>query len=129
RGDVAFAEAASDTGNFTFPDTGPLSGNDNGLTLIGGCDICRAVPWFTSAAQAVRAQMQLRRTYADPALTPSKLGAPREIPSLLDVHAKGTIATWDQLPGMALRAPDYGIAIMQQYNTIASWVDAHPKTN
>jgi cell wall-associated NlpC family hydrolase len=129
RGDVAFAEAALDSGNFTFPETGPLSGNDNGLSLIGGCDTCRAVPWFTSAAQAVRAQMQLLRTYADPGVTPSRLGAPPEIPAMLDAHAKGTITTWDRLPGMAVPAPDYGTLIMQQYNAIASWVDAHPTSN
>jgi hypothetical protein len=48
---------------------------------------------------------------------------------MLDAHAKGTITTWDRLPGMAVPAPDYGTLIMQQYNAIASWVDAHPTSN
>jgi hypothetical protein len=125
RGDVAFAAAAFDTGNFTFPDAGALSGHDNGLDLVGGCDTCQ-VPWYTSAQQAVRAQMQLLRTFADAAVVLASFGTPPVVPGVLGTHARGTIPSWIQLTGMALPAPDYGPAIMNLYRAIVSWVTAHP---
>jgi hypothetical protein len=125
RGDVAFAGAAFDTSNFTFPDAGALSGHDNGLNLVGGCDTCQ-VPWYASAGEAVRAQIQLLRTIADAAVMPTSFGKPAVVPGVLDTHAKGTIQSWSQLPGMALPAPEYGTAIMNLYSAIASWVTAHP---
>jgi hypothetical protein len=126
RGDVAFAEAVLDTGGFTFPATGALSGHDNGLVLAGGCDTCRVVPWFASAADAVRAHVQLLRTYADPDVNSTLIGAPLVQPNVLDAQLKGTIASWRQLPGMAQTAPDYGDAIMRVYDEITAWAGAHP---
>jgi hypothetical protein len=126
RGDVAFAEAAFDTGDFTFPATGPLSGHDNGLSLIGGCDTCQRVLWYTSAQQSVRAQIQLLRILADPAVTPTSLGAATVVSHVLDVHAKGTIQSWSALRGMALPASAYGTEIMKVYREIAAWVAANP---
>jgi hypothetical protein len=125
RGDVAFAVAAFDTGNFTFPDAGALSGHDNGLNLVGGCETCQ-VPWYASAQQAVRAQMQLLRTFADAAVVPTSFGKPPVVSGVLNTRARGTIQGWSQLPGMALPAPGYGTAIMNLYSAIASWVTAHP---
>jgi hypothetical protein len=125
RGDVAFAEAALDTGDFTFPATGALSGHDNGLTLAAGCDTCRDVPSFASAAQAVRAHVQLLRTYADPDVNSTVLGAPPVEPNVLDTQLQGTIASWRQLPGMAATAPEYGSEILRTYDEIITWVAAH----
>ncbi len=125
RGDVAFAGAALDTSNFTFPDAGALSGHDNGLNLVGGCDTCQA-PWYASIRQAVRAQVQLLRTFADAAVTPTSFGKPAVVPGVLNTHARGAIQSWSQLPGMALPAPEYGTAIVKLYGTIADWVTAHP---
>jgi cell wall-associated NlpC family hydrolase len=126
RGDVAFAAAALDTGNFTFPEAGALSGRDNGLALIGGCDTCLDMPWFASAEQSVRAQMQLLRSFADATVTPAAFGSPAVVEGVLDVDAKGTIESWSQLPGMVLPAPEYGTAIVNLYSAIATWVTAHP---
>ena len=126
RGDVAFAEAAFDTGDFTFPITGALSGHDNGLSLIGDCDTCQGIPWYASVQQAVRAQVQSLRTYADAAVTPKSFGAPPVVPGVLNVRAKGTVQSWSQLPGMRLPAPAYGTAIVNLYGAIATWVTAHP---
>jgi cell wall-associated NlpC family hydrolase len=125
RGDVGFAAAAFDTGNFTFPDAGALSGHDNGLNLVGGCDTCQ-VPWYGSAQQAVRAHMQLLRTFADAAVMPTSFGKPPVVPGVLNTHAKGTFQSWSQLPGMVVPAPEYGTAIMNLYSAIATWVTAHP---
>jgi hypothetical protein len=125
RGDVAFAEAALDSGYFTFPATGSLSGHDNGLALPGGCDTCRDVPWFASAADAVRAHVQLLRTYADPDANSTVFGAPLVEPNVLGAQLKGTIASWRQLPGMAETAPEYGNEILRVYDEITAWVTAH----
>jgi cell wall-associated NlpC family hydrolase len=126
RGDVAFAEAAFDTGDFTFPATGALSGHDNGLSLIGGCDTCQLIPWYASAQLAVRAQVQLLRSLADPAVTATSLGAAPVVNGVLDVHAKGTIRSWSELRGMVLPASDYGTAIMKIYAEITAWAAANP---
>ena len=126
RGDVAFAEAALDTGNFAFPASGMLSGRDDNLTLAGGCDTCRDVPRYASAQEAVRAHVQLLRVYADPDVDLAALGAPPVVPRALDAQLHGTIASWRQLPGMDTTAPEYGSAILRTYGQITSWAAAHP---
>jgi cell wall-associated NlpC family hydrolase len=126
RGDVAFAQAAFDTGNFTFPAIGALAGNDKGMNLIGGCDSCQDIPWYGTAREAVRAQVQLLRAFADADVTPANLGEAPVVPGMLEVHTKGKIQSWSQLPGMSLHTPMYGTAIVVHYTTIATWVTEHP---
>jgi hypothetical protein len=126
RGDVAFAEAAFDTADFTFPATGALSGHDNGLTLLGGCDTCQRIPWYTSAQLAIRAQMQLLRAFADASVTATSFGVTPVVKGVLDVHAKGTAQSWSELRGMTLPTSEYGAEIMKRYREITAWVAANP---
>jgi hypothetical protein len=126
RGDVAFAESVLDTDAFTFPAEGSLSGKDNGLSLVSGCDVCADIATYPSAAVAVRAQMQLLRVFADPDVTEATLGAPPVVPHILETFRHGTIVSWRQLPGLAQTEPDYGKNILQTYADITKWVAAHP---
>ena len=66
------------------------------------------------------------RTLADAAVTPTSFGKPAAVSGVLNTHAKGSIQSWSELPGIAVTAPEYGTAIMTLYGAIATWVTAHP---
>lgn len=120
RGDLAFAQAIIETGSFGHA-------TDNNYAGIGACDSCRGEPSFPSPRAGVRAQVQLLRSYADPASTAANLGNPPD-PTLFgqdpaaavntfnNFTLKGKVPLWNQMGhGNWATDPSYAGKVLKIY--------------
>src|SRR5262249_16079745 len=81
RGDLAFAQAVSETGGFSSPDAVAR----NNYAGIGHCDSCPAGWLFPSPKAGVIGHLQLLRIYATPVPAPPKAPKP-VLPALTPAH-------------------------------------------
>jgi hypothetical protein len=120
RGDLAFAQAIIETGSFGHA-------TDNNYAGIGACDSCTGEPAFPNPRAGVRAQVQLLRSYADPASTVSNLGHPPD-PTLFgqdpaaaahtfdNFSRKGKVPLWNQMGnGNWATDPNYAGKVLKVY--------------
>jgi hypothetical protein len=120
RGDLAFAQAIIETGSFSHA-------TDNNYAGIGACDSCTGEPSFPSPRAGVRAQVQLLRSYADPASTAANLGNPPD-PTLFgqdpstaagrfnNFSLKGKVPLWNEMGhGNWATDPDYAGKVLKVY--------------
>jgi hypothetical protein len=115
RGDVAFVQAALETGWFTN-----AGASYNNFAGIGHCDSCpRGFP-YPDARTGVRAQVQLLRFYADPDVTTADLARPPAISWLDDAYAQGCCVSWFGLTGVWATALHYGATLLWMYESAES---------
>jgi hypothetical protein len=113
RGDIAFAQSILETGYFSFPAGGQLTGADNNFAGIGACDSCTHGWTFPDALTGVQAQMQLLHGYASP--------KPITTPLVGTVHVTGCCPTWMSLTGVWATSTTYGVGILTLYQRIVEW--------
>lgn len=114
RDDLAFAQSVVETGYFTFPAGGQLTGQDNNFAGIGACDSCSHGWSFPNASDGVGAQMELLDAYASPHLVDTSLVG--------SVGVGGCCSTWTALAGTWASSLTYGISIMTVYDQMLKWV-------
>ncbi len=126
RGDMAFAQSVLETGSFSVAPGNNFAG-------IGTCDSCEHGLSFPTPRDGVRAQIQLLRNYADPDSRVANLANPPSPelytpPSVYDTaFLKGKVPLWNQMGnGNWATAPDYFVKVLLVYETMFSWVKAHP---
>jgi hypothetical protein len=120
RGDVAFAQAIIETGSFEHA-------ADNNYSGIDACDSCTGEPAFPTPQAGVRAQIQLLRSYADPASTADNLGNPPD-PTLFgadpaaaavsydNFFLKGKVPLWNEMGhGNWATDPNYAGKVLRIY--------------
>jgi hypothetical protein len=115
RFDLAFAQSIIETGFFSFPAYGQLTGKDNNFAGIGACDTCSHGWSFPSAADGVGAQLELLDAYASTQPVDTHLLGPGS------VGVGGCCQTWMALAGKWASSTVYGISIMTVYNQMLSW--------
>ena len=120
RGDIAFAQAIIETGSFGHA-------TDNNYAGIGACDSCNGEPAFPSPRDGVRAQVQLLRSYADPASTAANLGNPPDatlfghdpavaVTTFNNFSLKGKVPLWNQMGhGNWATDPNYAGKVLKVY--------------
>jgi hypothetical protein len=113
RDDVAFAQSVVETGYFTFPAGGQLTGQDNNFAGIGACDTCAHGWSFPNASNGVGAQMELLDAYASP--------HPVDTSLVGSVGVGGCCSTWTALAGTWASSLTYGISIMTVYDQMLKW--------
>jgi hypothetical protein len=113
RADVAFAQSVVETGYFSFPAGGQLTGRDNNFAGIGACDSCAHGWRFTSARTGATAQMELLEAYASP--------HPVATPLVGKVGIGGCCRTWQSLSGHWATNPKYGVEILAVYDRMLQW--------
>jgi len=126
RGDIAFAQSVLETGSFSFPDYGQVRTADNNFAGIGACDSCATGRGYADARTGVRAQIQLLRAYADPAVTTETLGNPPVDPELPSFFLRGQAPTWAGLTGTWATSTTYAPKIFELYFRILGWVTDRP---
>lgn len=114
--DIAFAQSVVETGFFSFPTNGQLTGKDNNFAGIGACDTCSHGWSFPDAGTGVGAQVELLYDYANN--TPLPAGIPNVIGS---TGVGGCCSTWMALAGTWASSLTYGISIMTVYHQMLSW--------
>jgi len=114
RADIAFAQSIVETGYFTFPAGGQLTGGDNNFAGIGACDSCAHGWSFPTALTGVTAQLQLLEAYASP--------RPVRTPLIGAVGVGGCCPTWMALGGTWASNEAYGVEILGVYTRILEWV-------
>ena len=112
RDDVAFAQSIVETGYFTFPAGGQLTGKDNNFAGIGACDSCSHGWSFPDANTGVAAQLQLLESYARPDVKSPLLGS---------AGVGGCCPDWMALAGKWATSKVYGISIMTVYQQMLAW--------
>jgi hypothetical protein len=128
RGDVAFAQAIIETGSFGHA-------ADNNYAGIGACDSCTGEPAFPTPQAGVRAQLQLLRSYADPASTSENLGNPPD-PTLFGndpaaaatnydhFSLKGKVPLWNEMGhGNWATDPNYAGKVLRIYLQMLAYAD------
>lgn len=115
RGDIAFAQAILETGNFGFEGS-MVAPRQNNFGGMGACDSCRTGTTFATARLGVRAQMQLLHAYADPGLTTATLANPR-VPGVDPdtLWVRGCCQTWIDMDGVWATGRFYGEHILSIY--------------
>jgi hypothetical protein len=113
RADIAFAQSIVETGYFTFPAGGQLTGGDNNFAGIGACDSCAHGWRFPTAAIGVAAQLELLDAYASPRPVPTPLIGP--------VGVGGCCTTWMALSGTWASNEAYGLEILGVYTGMIDW--------
>jgi flagellum-specific peptidoglycan hydrolase FlgJ len=120
RGDIAFAQAILETGSFGHA-------TDNNYAGIGACDSCNGEPAFPTPRDGVRAQVQLLRSYADPASTAENLGNPPDptlfghdpavaVTTFNNFSLKGKVPLWNEMGhGNWATDPDYAGKVLKVY--------------
>ena len=129
-GDLAFAQAILETGSFGHA-------LDSNFAGIGACDSCTSEIAFPSPRDGVRAQIQLLRSYADPASRAANLKHPPE-PALFgsppDAAAasydhfayKGAAPLWNVMGnGKWATDPDYSTKILELYARMVGFASQH----
>jgi hypothetical protein len=114
RADVAFAQSIIETGFFSFPSYGQLTGKDNNFAGIGACDTCAHGWSFASALDGVTAQLELLEAYASP--------TPVSTPLLGSIGIGGCCPTWLDLAGKWASSTAYGVSILTIYQQMLAWV-------
>jgi hypothetical protein len=120
RGDVAFAQAIKETGDFSSSDV--LVNNFAGL---GHCSACgHGIP-FATARDGVRAQIQLLRWLADPTIhtLADFASQPATLPTLF-THNGHARPTWASLGGLWAPNPQYGVSIYTLFLRLHSFASA-----
>jgi hypothetical protein len=122
RGDAAFAQSIIETGSFEHA-------TDNNYAGIGACDSCTGEPGFPTPQAGVRAQLQLLRSYADPASDATNLGNPPD-PTLFgadpanfdDFFLKGKVPLWNEMGhGNWATDPNYASKVLRVYLTMLTY--------
>lgn len=114
RADLAFVQSIIETGYFSFPTGGQLTGADNNFAGIGACDSCSHGWAFPDALTGVTAQLQLLDSYASPTKVPTPLIGP--------VGVGGCCTTWSSLAGRWASNKAYGVDILTLYKKVLDWV-------
>jgi hypothetical protein len=99
-GDLAFAQAVLETGNFGWPNGGQVRHTYNNFGGLGACDggTC-TVARFPTARIGVRANIHHLRAYADPTVTEHNLTYPLASPRFHLVTPKGRAPNWEDFGG------------------------------
>ena len=130
RPELAFAQSIIETGSF---------GNalDNNYAGIGACDSCQGEPAFPTPRDGVRGQIQLLRSYADPAARAATLHNPPSPtiwgrdPASAAAHydteyLKGKVPTWNMMGnGNWATDPGYALKVLTVYFQMVSWTASH----
>ena len=116
RGDVAFLQAARETGWFRFEGS-KVSMSQNNFAGIGACDSCKSGESFPSVQEGVRAQIQMIRTYADPNYS-SKTTARPAIGRIDTNPVRGCCSTWYELGEYWASATDYAKRVVRMFNAV-----------
>ena len=116
RGDVAFLQAARETGWFKFEGS-KVSMSQNNFAGIGACDSCKSGESFPSVQEGVRAQIQMIRTYADPNYS-SKTTARPAIGRIDTNPVRGCCSTWYELGEYWASATDYAKRVVRMFNAV-----------
>jgi hypothetical protein len=116
RGDVAFLQAARETGWFKFEGS-KVSISQNNFAGIGACDSCKSGESFPSVQEGVRAQIQMIRTYADPNYS-SKTTARPAIGRIDTNPVRGCCSTWYELGEYWASATDYAKRVVRMFNAV-----------
>ena len=123
RGDVAFAQSILETGGFAHPGAAPT---DNNFAGIGWCDSCAHGFNFPNALIGVRAQLQLLRTYVDPAFPDPSYTDPILLPGTLTLGFRGKVQTWWDLWGTWATAALYGQRVYDLYQKMVKFAELDP---
>lgn len=116
RGDIAFLQAARETGWFKFENS-KVSPNQNNFAGIGACDSCKQGESFPSVQEGVRAQIQMIRAYADENYSSSTTARPAV--GRIDTNpVRGCCSTWYELGRYWASAKDYGKRVVRMYNAV-----------
>ncbi len=117
RGDVAFAQAIKETGDFSSSDV--LINNFAGL---GHCSACPKGDAFATARDGVRAQIQLLRWLADPSVhsLADFASQPATLPTQF-THNGHSRATWASLGGLWAPNPQYGASVYGLFLRMYEW--------
>jgi hypothetical protein len=115
RDDLAFAQSIVETGFFSFPAGGQLTGQDNNFAGIGACDSCSTGWSFPDAKTGVGAQIELLHAYA------TNVAVPNEPNFIGNGGVGGCCQTWMALAGKWASSLVYGISIMTIYNQMLTW--------
>lgn len=116
RGDMAFLQAARETGWFKFEDS-KVSITQNNFAGIGACDSCKQGESFPSVQEGVRAHIQMVRTYADPEYSSSSTARP-PIGRIDTNPVRGCCNTWYELGRYWASAPEYGKRVVRMHNAV-----------
>jgi hypothetical protein len=124
RGDIAFAQAVVETGDFDSLDAVSL----NNYAGVGHCDSCHAGLRFSSPLAGIRSQIQLLRTYADATLTSADLPSPPPLAILAPQRqrVRGCCRTWNSLTGVWATDPEYGTTVLAVYTEMLSFAVSQP---
>jgi hypothetical protein len=114
RADLAWAQSIIETGWFGFVRS-MVAPDDHNYAGIGACDSCSTGYRYDTPTLGVRAQIQLLRTYADPAATSAGLARPAAGRAPERVHVRGCCGTWMALSGVWATGPGYGRKILAVY--------------
>jgi len=129
-GDLAFAQAILETGSFGHA-------LDSNFAGIGACDSCTSEIAFPSPRDGVRAQIQLLRSYADPASRaanlkhspePALFGSPPDAAAASYDHFayKGAAPLWNVMGnGKWATDPDYSTKILELYARMVGFASQH----
>jgi hypothetical protein len=132
RGDIAFAQSILETGSFR-------EAPKNNYAGIGTCDSCSKGYGFPTPRDGVRAQIQLLRSYADPASRAANLSHPPEPgvwgddPAIAadkydNFFLKGKVPLWNEMGnGNWATATDYAPRVIGIYAKMLSWAADHPE--
>jgi flagellum-specific peptidoglycan hydrolase FlgJ len=129
-GDLAFAQAIIETGSFGHA-------LDSNYAGIGACDSCTSEIAFPSPRDGVRAQIQLLRSYADPASRaanlkhapePALFGSPPDAAAASFDHFayKGAAPVWNVMGnGKWATDPDYSTKVLELFARMVGFASQH----
>jgi hypothetical protein len=123
RGDVAFAQSILETAGFANPGSAPT---DNNFAGIGWCDSCKHGFDFPDARTGVRAQLQLLRTYVDPAFPDASYKDTILLPGTLTLGFRGRVQTWWDLWGTWATGALYGQRVYDIYERMVAFALLDP---
>jgi hypothetical protein len=126
-GDVAFAQAVLETGNFGWPDGGQVRHTYNNFGGLGACDggTC-TVARFPTARIGVRANIHHLRAYADPNVTEEVLTYPLASPRFHLVTPKGKAPNWEDFGGGNWATdPAYATKILNLHASMRAHAEAN----
>ena len=123
RGDVAFAQSILETAGFANPGS---AATDNNFAGIGWCDSCKHGFDFPDARTGVRAQLQLLRTYVDPAFPDASYKDTILLPGTLTLGFRGKVQTWWDLWGTWATGALYGQRVYDIYERMVAFALLDP---
>jgi hypothetical protein len=122
RGDVAFAQAIKETGDFSSSD----AGKNNNFAGLGHCSACPQGDAFANARAGVRAQIELLRWLADPSVHSAAdfQSQPATLPAQF-MHNGHSHPTWTSLGGLWAPNPQYGASVYALYLRMHDFALSH----